>query len=587
MKRLPQIGRILAFLLLAALFGAGAGVYSYRNGLDRLGEQARADLALAADRFTAQLLRYRELAVVLSSHPDLQALLFGEGDRAAGDALVRAMADKTGALSIDLVDATGIVRASTADTPRRYDPAELPLKRARDGALGTDHRILPRAETENLRAFSFAAPVFSPKGPSAGAVVTTVDVRGIEDNWPGNAPTAFFVDDAGVVFASNRRELLLTRQGDGGSFPAYSTRRIGQNTVWTLDGGPYLPRSALQVSRPLPTIGLTASVLLDTAPAFRTAALAAAATAALMLVFGAVLSSVQVQRRALGERLAVEAAANARLEARVAERTRALAGANADLRKEIAERKEAEAALKRAQSELVQAGKLSALGKMSAGISHELNQPLMAIRSFAENGELFFARGEPDKARANLGRIAELARRAGRIIQNLRAFARQEHGPVSDVDLVAAVEDALEVTAEKLTHHGVEVVWSPPAAPVLVRGGEVRLQQVVVNLIANAVDAMAEAGNSGPRRIEIAIGARAGRADLTLRDTGPGLKEPGRVFDPFYTTKAVGAAEGMGLGLSISYGLVQSFGGTIRGANHPDGGAVFTVELVTAREAAA
>ena len=222
---------------------------------------------------------------------------------------------------------------------------------------------------------------------------------------------------------------------------------------------------------------------------------------------------------------------------------------------------------------------------MSAGISHELNQPLMAIRSFAENGELFFERGKPETARENLGRIAELARRAGRIIHNLRAFARQEHGPVGDVDLAQVVDDALETTADTLTHHKVTVDWRRPDAPVIVRGGVVRLQQVVVNLLTNAADAMAD--TAPPRQITITLARDGACVTLTLRDTGPGLDAPDRVFDPFYTTKSAGRADGMGLGLSISYGLVQSFGGTIRGTNTPDGGAVFTFELAAADRVAA
>ena len=127
--------------------------------------------------------------------------------------------------------------------------------------------------------------------------------------------------------------------------------------------------------------------------------------------------------------------------------------------------------------------------------------------------------------------------------------------------------------------------WQAPPAPVIVRAGEVRLQQVILNLITNATDAMA---GSAPRRIDIALDQAGPRIVLSVRDTGPGIAEPDRIFDPFYTTKAVSADEGMGLGLSISYGLVQSFGGAIRGRNHPDGGAVFTVELdaVRARVAA-
>lgn len=587
MWRMPLFVWILAFIGLTAAIGAGAGWYAYRAAVDRLADQGRADLALATDRLTSQLLRYRELAVVLTSHPDLQELLFEGGDSAAADALVREMTDKTGAHSIELVDAAGRVLASTAPGAGALDPKEQPLARALGGALGTDRAIVPRGGRTSTRIYSFAAPVYGPDGPAAGAIITTVDVRGIEDNWPGNAPAAYFVDEHGTVFTSNRSELLLTRQGDAQSFPAYAARRVAGHEVWLLDGGRYLPRRALHLTGDVPTIGLRANVLLDAGSTFHSAVLVACATMAMFLVFGAAMLVAVLQRRALHERLALEAAANARLEARVTERTRELAGANADLRHEIVEREQAEAALKEAQAELVQAGKLSALGQMSAGISHELNQPLMAIRSFAENGTLFFERGNPEKARENLVKISELARRMGRIIHNLRAFARQESGPVSDVDLGEVVADALETTADKVERHGVTVDWTRPAQPVLVRGGVVRLQQVVVNLISNAVDAMAGNIGDSPRRVSIRVAGAGGRVMLSVRDTGPGLEEPERVFDPFYTTKAVGRAEGMGLGLSISYGLVQSFGGTIHGANHPDGGAVFTVELARAVEEAA
>ncbi|MCP1170051.1 ATP-binding protein, partial [Limimaricola sp. ASW11-118] len=244
--------------------------------------------------------------------------------------------------------------------------------------------------------------------------------------------------------------------------------------------------------------------------------------------------------------------------------------------REVGERAAAEARLRRAQAELVQAGKLSALGQMSAGISHELNQPLMAIRSFAENAETFLARDNPQAAGRNLERISELARRMGRIIRNLRAFARQESEPVRDVDLVGVIEAALEMAAARARQAEVTIDWTPPEAPVVVRGGEVRLQQVVLNLVGNAIDAME---GRARKRLSIAIARDAGRVRLTVRDTGPGIDAPDRIFDPFYTTKEVGAAEGMGLGLSISYGLVQSFGGAIRGRNHEEGGAEFTVEL--------
>jgi two-component system C4-dicarboxylate transport sensor histidine kinase DctB len=134
----------------------------------------------------------------------------------------------------------------------------------------------------------------------------------------------------------------------------------------------------------------------------------------------------------------------------------------------------------------------------------------------------------------------------------------------------------LELAGPRLAEAGVALRWRPPPAPVKARGGEVRLQQVVMNLVSNAIDAMAD---SEKKEIEIRVMEGESHVSIEVLDTGPGIAEPDRIFDPFYSTKEVGQAEGMGLGLSISYGLVQSFGGNIRGRNREGGGAVFTVEL--------
>jgi len=142
------------------------------------------------------------------------------------------------------------------------------------------------------------------------------------------------------------------------------------------------------------------------------------------------------------------------------------------------------------------------------------------------------------------------------------------------------LQNVIQVVLEMVEAHartaGVTIAWEPPAEPIYVRAGEVRLQQVVLNLVGNAIDAMI--GQPEPR-MEIGVSISEGRVQVSVRDSGPGIAEPEKIFDPFYTTKEVSDSEGMGLGLSISYGLVQSFGGDIRGRNHPDGGAVFTVEL--------
>ncbi len=566
---------MLAFLAVVAALSGGVWRYFHEQGLDLLAERGRADLALAGDRLVGQLQRYRDLAVLMGNHPAVRAVL-SEGDaRDLGDLLLN-VADKTAALDVLVIDADGRLRASALGLDAPMELAGQPfVRRALRGALGWGHgEAMPLSQ----RAYFHAAPVFSPPGQVLGAVVVVTDLNGIDYNWRGSNPPAFFTDSSGEVLIANRSELLFWRRAPEssglvglvppvGPAPPFEARRLGGHEIWLLDWGPYLPRSALHLTQGLPVIGLTGEVLLDTEPARRLAAAQAAAVAALCLAFGSLLFLAAERRRAL-------ASANARLEDRVAERTQALRDTNAKLLAEAAEREEAQAALRRAQDELVQAGKLSALGQMSAGISHELNQPLMAIRSFAENGVQFMNRGTPGRAAENLTRISELAQRMARIIQNLRAFARQDQQTDDRVDLRRALESALELTRAHVQDAGVELVHAPLEAPTWVRGGEVRLGQVFVNLITNAVDAMADAPE---KRLEIGV-LEADEVTVSFRDTGPGIEMPDKVFDPFYTTKTQGPSAGMGLGLSISYGIVQSFGGQIRGSNY-QGGALFTVTL--------
>ena len=564
------------FLLVVALIGAVVWVMAYRAALDTLAERGRGELVLSSDRLTAQLLRFRELAVVLAEHPVLAAQLDGVPDRAAAEAVLREMADKTGARVLELTDRNGRVVAASQPLHARRDPARPPLARALTGAIGRTNTIEAGSDGSPRRLFSFAAPVFTGPGPARGAVVAELDIAPFEHDWPTTAAAVFFSDRAGRVVVANRSDLVLTSRREPELFPRHRISDWTGHAIWRLDGDPYLPARALHLRREVLLVGLTAELLIGTTAAEKSAGLQAAVAVAVMLVFGGLVFLVGERRRAMAGLLALEAEAKLRLEEQVARRTRALTDANEELTREVRERKEAEAALKRTQAELVRAGRLSALGQMSAGISHELNQPLMAIGTFAENARAYLERGQSGQAGENLGRIGELARRMGRIIKNLRAFARQESEPVADVDLAGVVDTALEMLAGKLGRAGISVTWERPLAPALVRGGEVRLVQVVVNLISNAADAMAA---STDRHIEIAIAEAGARLLLSVRDTGPGIAEPERVFDPFYSTKEVGAGEGLGLGLSISYGLVQSFGGNIRGRNHPGGGAEFTVEL--------
>ena len=553
----------MAFLVAVAVLSLGVGWFGYMSALDQLEQRGRSDLALASDRLTGELGRYRELAVLLADHPVVAATL--AGDRGDAADLLRETADKTGSLDILVVSQMGRELASASGSGAENHASQPYFTRASDGAIGLYHLVHDRY---GQRTFLFAAPVFSDAGPVSGAVIVVVNIDAVEAVWRGARPTVFFTDELGVAFISNRSELLFmardlvdpprTSTVDYNAdilrpFMTHTVQNQQGRAVWSVEGQRYVPRTALHLTLPLPVIQMTGEALMDVAPARTFARLQAGAAAAICLAFGAMLFLATERRRTLAD-------ANIRLEAAVEART---------------------AELTKAQSDLVQAGKLSALGQMSAGISHELNQPLMAIRSYAENAEAFLERGKTDIAGQNLGRIAELARRMGRIIRNLRAFAKQESEGMTDVDLASVIAAVLEITQARARAGGVDIIWDAPETPITVRGGEVRLQQVVLNLVTNAMDVME--GQTFTQRIEIDTDRSGARVDLYVRDTGPGLSEPDRIFDPFYSTKQVTSdgtgQDGMGLGLSISYGLVQSFGGIIRGRNHPAGGAVFTVTL--------
>ncbi|WP_319823583.1 ATP-binding protein [Thalassovita sp.] len=579
-----DLRRRLAVLLifLAAVTGFAGGVwrYAYLQALDQLAQRGQADLTLATDRLSGQLQLYQQLAVVMAKHPAVAGILSGI-QSGPSDTLMMETADKTAALDVLLTDRRGRVLASANGTEPRDLSATPYFQRAMQGALGEFHGI---SRSTGLRAYYFAAPVFDPRGQVGGALVVVANIGKVEAEWRGARPAVFFTDANAEVFITNRSELLFWRRGaDGGlappdgPAPSFERYDVGAHDIWRTDWSPYVPTRALHLSRELPTIGMTAEALVDVDQALRLAWLQAAVVAAVCTAFGAMLFLATERRRTL-------ALANVGLETRVAERTAELEQTNAALRHEIAERTTAESALKKAQADLVQAGKLSALGQMSAGISHELNQPLMAIQQYAENGAAFLQRDKPDIAAQNLTRISAMAKRMARIIKNLRAFARQESEPVTRVDLTAVVETALELSEARLRQDGIALDWTPPAVPMHVMGGEVRLGQVLVNLIGNAADAMT---GQPEKRITITLRRDGARICMDVADTGPGIREPERIFDPFYSTKEVGASEGMGLGLSISYGLVQSFGGAIRGRNRPEGGAIFTVELTIAEGAEA
>lgn len=260
------------------------------------------------------------------------------------------------------------------------------------------------------------------------------------------------------------------------------------------------------------------------------------------------------------------------LEYRVAERTQDLTRANARLTHEIEEHNQT-------QNELIQTAKLAVIGQMSAGINHELNQPLTAIRSYADNAASFLQLGKLEPVAGNLEEIAGLTERMAKIISPLKEFSRKTSGQNVPISLKAVRDGAMSIMYGRLDKASARIEWPDRLDQVFVLGDMLRLEQVAVNLISNALQAMEK---SDEKWIEIAVERQGARLLVSFRDHGPGIpaQELGKVFEPFYTTKK--ASQGLGLGLSISHRIIESMDGHLKVTNHPYGGAIFTIDLPAA-----
>ena len=572
-------------IALAALYLSFCGLlvwaywsFAYRDALSQLTRTGTVQLEQANDRLLSQLDRFRQLPSLLADHPLIKGGLQGEVEVDDLNAFLLNKADVTGAFDIYVLDSVGTtIASSNADLPRSFMGKNYAFRpyyqQAINGGLGSYHAL---GTSSQARGFFFAGPVRDETSKPIGVVVVKVDLEALEVVWRADPHIVLFYDREGVVFLSNRSELIFQMYGyadaditrlntlrqypkDGlAPLPIHTTYNAFGQTLWFTPDHSSFPETSLALTRDVPQIDMTVQVFLSVENAQSQARLQTILAAALLGLVSLALYALLQRRQQLAVRLAIEEKSNTELEARVERRT---------------------TQLRQAQDDLVQAGKLSALGEMSAGISHELNQPLAAIQNFAENGKVLLERDRIPEAAGNLSQISDLTMRMDRIIRNLRSFARKEDESITRVDAVAVIEDSLKLTEIRAKKEDVTISFVPPANPIWVMGGGVRLQQVLINLISNAMDAMQ---GQDSKRIAIDLQGWEKTTMITVHDSGPGLNQPDKIFEPFYTTKSVDSGHGLGLGLSISYGIVQSFGGNIRGHNHEDGGAVFTIELKSA-----
>lgn len=246
---------------------------------------------------------------------------------------------------------------------------------------------------------------------------------------------------------------------------------------------------------------------------------------------------------------------------------------NAALQREIAERKRVQETLAVAEQTLEQSSKLAALGEMSAAVSHELNQPLAAMKTYLAGARLLLRRNRPEEALSSFGRIDDLIERMGGITRQLKSYARKGQEELSPVDMGDALASSLVMMEPQLRQRQVQITRILPEQRVEVMGDRLRIEQVMVNLLRNAIDATKSERDP---KVEIILSAGE-TATLTVRDNGPGIEDLDSLFEPFYTTKQPG--DGVGLGLAISSGIVTDLGGRLTARNGQAGGAVFEMQL--------
>ncbi|WP_134618622.1 two-component system sensor histidine kinase DctB [Pseudomonas aeruginosa] len=571
---------ILALLLAPLLWPLQ--YFAERYYSEQLAEQNRQTLDLYVANLLGTLRRYEELPQILGGLPVLRQALQQPGDPLLQKIANEALADirrRTGADVIYLLQPDGTTQVASnwaqADSFVHRNFAFRPYYReAMQGRLA---RFFGLGTTSIKRGYYFASAV-KEGSRIIGVLVVKVDLEHIERLW-GNSPEQLLViDNYGVVILSSREDWRFHA-----SRPLSAAERdeIHANIPYPVqDPKPLrLQQSAwLSQSRTLPETGWTVSIYaprtLIERPVRSVLLIGGATLLALLLL----LTLLTLSRRHYLDRIAPEAEAKRQLEERVLERTRELENANAQLQQEVHEREQAQRELMRAQDEVVQAGKLTALGTMSASISHELNQPLAAIRSYADNARVLLDHQRTEDARGNLEQISDLTTRMASIIAHLKAYARGARRAPENVQLQPAIEDALSMVASRRRAMNVELLRDVPDAPLWVQAGETRLRQILGNLLTNALDALAE--KAPPRRLWVIASQDQHGVTLTLRDNGPGFSEDAlaHAHEPFFTTKTT--AKGLGLGLAICDNLLRALGGRLEMGNHLEGGAVVRLHLL-------
>ncbi|RZJ01358.1 MAG: sensor histidine kinase [Brevundimonas sp.] len=584
----------IVWIVVALLAVFSADAMARRDAEASTHRQAQITAALHGAVLRSELERQRAVPSVLAQDPDLLGLLAAPApDRV--DRLNRkfeGLAQEVRAAAIYVLDADGVALAAsnwrepTSFVGSNYRFRPYYLEALRDGqsaffALGT---------VSGRPGLYLARRVDGPGGRPAGVIVAKVEFDALEQDWRASGEPTYVTDPDGVVLITTvpawrfhttrpltpeRRRRLATEQTAGATLidlpfqpPARGYVRVGAD----IPSGLY----AHAVDRS-PGLDWTLHLLSPAGATLSRAVGAARILALLSVALLAGLSGVLLRRRQRAAIRQVEqVAARAELERQIDLRTAELRTTNDQLSHEIEERRRLERHRQDLQDDLIQANKLATLGQIAAGVAHEINQPVAAIRTHADTAAVYLQRSDPEAAGRSLDRIGELTERVGAITDELRAFSRKTQSKAVAVSVEAAIDGALLLAGPRLRERKV-TLGRVPGPPDRVLAERNRLEQVILNLLQNAVDAVADRPDP---RIDIAVEARGRKVTIRISDNGPGLSPAvrDRLFTPFTTDKP----DGMGLGLVISRDIVAGFGGELIHDPSPMG-AVFRIVLAKAK----
>ncbi|WP_163849528.1 sensor histidine kinase [Pseudooceanicola aestuarii] len=523
--------------------------------------RAELRLTLFGANLVSELQRNSIVPQLLARDPALIGALNSQ-DYSQSTQRLLSFVDEIGAASLMLLDTDGRAVAATDRNRLGEQHRQAPYFIEAQRSGGTVFTMLQR-EAGGYR-FAYSRRIES-QSNLVGVIVVEVNLQKFERAWAGISDALHVTDSTGkIILATEPRwrglneQIALQREP-----PTSAIQRAIQATAdWTaLPADAYLEGEAvMRVSARIPFHGWSITSFTTYASVREKVngvlALEIMGFAILLALAFYALSRKTALRMALFQRESAE-----------------LRALNTRLQREIAERERMQKSLAVAEQTLAQSSKLAALGEMSAAVSHELNQPLAAMKTYLAGASLLLRRNRPDEALASFGRIDDLIGRMGAITRQLKSYARKGGDQLAPVNIKDALVSAIAMMEPQLRQRHVRITRALPDNPVMVLADQMRLEQVIINLIRNALDATR---NVSDAQIDILLSAGE-TATLTVRDNGDGIQDLESLFEPFYTTKQPG--DGVGLGLAISSGIVGDLGGRLTARNAEAGGAVFEVQL--------